>query len=311
MENGKLLRTWGIQSDVTEQVKLETDRKEAERALLASENHFRLLVEQASDGIFIADAQGKYVDVNSAGAEMLGYTREEILQLCLSDILVAEEIPRLASEVARFVGGATVLSEWKFRRKDGSVFPGEVCGKRLPDGRLQGILRDISERRQAEEAMRWSEERFRVALKDSPITVFSQDCELRYTWIYNPQLYWQHDCIGKTDIEILGSRKAANLAHLKRQVLRTGIAVRQEVAIPNESKSAAFDITIEPLFDTGGRVVGITGAAMDIARLRELTDRLQDATDKLTQEKSYLESEIQTELGFEEIIGQSRPCERC
>ena len=39
-----------------------------------SENHFRLLVEQASDGIFIADAQGKYVDVNSAGAEMLGYT---------------------------------------------------------------------------------------------------------------------------------------------------------------------------------------------------------------------------------------------
>ena len=44
---------------------------------------------------------------------------------------------------------------------------------------------------------------------------------------------------------------------------------------------------------------------MDIARLRELTDRLQDAKDKLTQEKSYLQSQIQTELGFEEIIGQS------
>ena len=44
---------------------------------------------------------------------------------------------------------------------------------------------------------------------------------------------------------------------------------------------------------------------MDIARLRELTDRLQDAKEKLTQEKSYLESEIQTELGFEEVIGQS------
>jgi transcriptional regulator with PAS, ATPase and Fis domain len=207
--------------------------------------------------------------------------------------------------VVRFAGGDTVRSEWKFRRKDGSFFPGEVSGKQLPDGRMQGILRDISERRQAEEAMRQSEERFRVALKDSPITVFSQDRELRYTWIYNPQLYWQHDAIGRTDAEIIGPKKAAGLADLKRRVLKTGTASREEVVIPNEGKSYALDLTIEPLFDANGSVIGITGAAMDIARLRELTDRLQDARDRLAQEKSYLESEIQTELGFEEIIGQS------
>jgi PAS domain S-box-containing protein len=141
-----------------------TERKLAERALQASETHFRLLVEQASDGIFIADAQGNYIDVNSAGAEMLGYTREEILQRSIADIVVPADSSRLPSEVNRFAGGATVLSEWNFRRKDGSVFPGEVCGKRLPDGRLQGIVRDISERRQAEELMRRNEERFRGAL---------------------------------------------------------------------------------------------------------------------------------------------------
>ncbi len=92
---------------------------------------------------------------------------------------------------------------------------------------------------------------------------------------------------------------------LKRRVLKTGMALREEVVIPNEGKNYAFDITIEPLFDADGSVIGITGAAMDIARLRELADRLQDARDKLAQEKSYLESEIQAELGFEEIIGQS------
>jgi PAS domain S-box-containing protein len=305
VESGKLVRTWGIQRDVTEQVRLEEARSRAEKALQESETHFRLLVEQASDGIFIADAQGKYIDVNSAGAEMLGYTREEMLQLSLPDILEADELPRLAPEVARYAGGSIQRSEWKFRRKDGSVFPGEVCGKQLPDGRLQGILRDISERREAEEAMRRSEERFRVALKDSPITVFSQDRELRYTWIYNPQLYWQHECIGKTDAEILGPKKAANLEDLKRRVLKTGVALREEVVIANAGKSCALDISIEALFDSGGNVVGITGAAMDIARLRELTDRLQDAKEKLTHEKSYLESEIQTDLGFEEVIGRS------
>jgi formate hydrogenlyase transcriptional activator len=282
-----------------------TKRKRAENELQASEMHFRVLVEQASDGIFIADAQGKYVDVNSAGAEMLGYTREEMLQLSIPDIVVEEETPRITPEVARIAAGATVLSEWKFRRKDGSTFPGEVCGKQLPDGRLQGILRDISGRRAAEEAMRRNEERFRVALKDSPITVFNQDDDLRYTWIYNPQLQWQGEVAGKTDAEIFGPKKAARLIELKRRVLKTGVALREEVAIPNEGKSHAFDLTIEPLLDAGGSVIGITGAAIDIARLREMTDRLQDAKDKLVQEKSYLENEIQTELGFEEIIGQS------
>ena len=91
----------------------------------------------------------------------------------------------------------------------------------------------------------------------------------------------------------------------EKRVLTTGAAAREEVAIPHNGKSYAFDMTIEPLFDADGKVVGITGACMDIARLREIADRLQDAKEKLAQEKSYLESEIQTELGFEEIIGQS------
>lgn len=432
VEKGMLLRTWGIQRDVTERAKIEECRRKAEEALQASEAHFRLLVEQASDGIFIADAQGKCLDVNSAGAEMLGYTREELLQLSIPDIVAAEDAPRIATEVARVEGGATARSEWTLRRKDGSVFPGEVCGKQLPDGRLQGILRDITERRQAEEALReseerlrlaqqaanlgvfdanrrtglvrWSpemhdlygiprgsfdgtfegflrqvhpedqprvralielgdrtgeakgewrvalpdgtvrwlashwkvyrnergeperaigvdvditerrqaeeamrrdEERFRVALKDSPITVFNQDRDLRYTWIYNPQLCWQVEAVGKSDEEMLGPKKAAGLVELKRQVLKTGAASRGEVAISYNGRSYAFDIAIEPLFDADGNVIGITGASVDIARLREMTDRLQEARDKLAQEKSYLEKEIQTELGFEEIIGQS------
>ena len=64
VEDGCLVRTWGIQRDVTEQVKVEEARGQAEAALQQSENHFRFLVEQASDGIFIADEQGRYIDVN-------------------------------------------------------------------------------------------------------------------------------------------------------------------------------------------------------------------------------------------------------
>jgi formate hydrogenlyase transcriptional activator len=305
VENGKLVRTWGIQRDVTEQCRLEEARGKAEEALRESETHFRVLVEQASDGIFIGDPQGRYIDVNTAAAEMLGYTREELLQLSIADIVTKDEIERIPLEVARYAGGVTARSDWKFLRKDGSVFPGEVCGKQLPDGRLQGILRDMTERHQAEEETRRSEERFRVALKDSPITVFNQDEDLRYTWIYNPQLYWQHEVIGKTDGEILGPERATVLTSLKQRVLTSRVALHQDVTIPHNGRSYAFDMTIEPLFDAEGNAIGITGACVDIARLREMTNRLQDAKEKLTQAKSYLESEIQAELGFKEIIGQS------
>ena len=305
VENGRLVRTWGIQRDVTEQVKLEESRAEGLERLRKSEEHFRLLVEQATEGIFLADAQGKYQEVNSAGVSMLGYTRDELLQMSIADIVVQEDIPRIPQEVAHFAGGRIAISEWKFQRKDGSIFTGEVCGRQLPDGRLQGILRDVTERRKAEESLRQSEERFRVALKDSPITVFNQDRDLRYTWIYNSQLYWQDDVLGKTDEEILGKKKAAALTALKMRVLRTGIAAREEVAIPLHGHECVFDMTIEPLFDGEHDVVGITSACMDIARLHQMATRLQESRDQIAREKAYLETQIQSELGFEDVIGQS------
>jgi formate hydrogenlyase transcriptional activator len=302
-EYNNTLRTEGVAEPFVRGMARDiTERKRAQEALRRSEAHFRILVEQAPDGIFISDAHGRYLDVNTAGAEMLGYTREEILGLSIPDVVASE---RVGHNAAGLPGSGIVRNEWKFRRKDGSFFPGEVYTRQLRGGRLQSILRDISERRLAEEAMRRSEERFRVALKDSPITVSNQDRDLRYTWMYNPQSYWQHDAIGKTDAEIIGRKKAARLNELKRRVLKTGVALREEVVIPDEGKNVAFDITIEPLFDVAGNVIGITAACMDIARLREITDRLQDTRDRLAQEKSYLESEIQAELGFEEIVGQS------
>ena len=185
-------------------MRLENARDETESALRKSEEHFRILVEQASDGIFVTDAEARYIDVNTAGAQMLGYTRDEILELSICDVIAPSEVERLSSEIGRFADGSIVRSDWLFRRKDGSLFPGEVCGKQLPDGRLQGIVRDMTQRKLMEQEMRHSEERFRVALKDSPITVFNQDRDLRYTWIYNPQLYWQHEVLGKTDEEVLG-----------------------------------------------------------------------------------------------------------
>ncbi len=288
-----------------------TARKEAEEALRASEAHFRILVEQASDGIFIADDQGRYLDANSAGAEMLGYTREDILRRSITDIVAAEKQPRIAEELARLLGGGTIRSEWKFRRTDGSFFSGEVCAKRLPDGRLQGILRDMTERRRAEEILQQSEGRFRVALKDSPITVFNQDRDLRYTWIYNPHLYWQKEIIGRSDEEIIGAERARSLVDLKRRVLETGKGMRAEVVIPHNGTKYSFDVTVEPLLDSERNVIGITGASMDIARLRELADRLRRRRKSWRRRRYTWRARSRANSVSRKLSDKARRCGRC
>ena len=141
---GKIIGASKISRDIT-------DQKKSQEAIAKSEAHYRMLMEQAADGIFVSDGQGMYIDVNIAGCNMMGYSREELLGLNVTDLLMDDELPRLESQIGQLQNGGMVVSEWKFKRKDGSWFPGELIGRVLPDGSMQGILRDISDRKKAEE----------------------------------------------------------------------------------------------------------------------------------------------------------------
>ncbi len=138
------------------------ERERILKNLFRSETRFRLLVEQAADGIFMSDSQGNYREVNEAGASMLGYSRSEIKAMKISDVILQEEVVRLPQEISRFANGNVATSEWRFRRRNGTVFLGEVTGRQLPDGMLLAILRDITDRRLAEKSLKESEDRFRT-----------------------------------------------------------------------------------------------------------------------------------------------------
>jgi formate hydrogenlyase transcriptional activator len=92
----------------------------------------------------------------------------------------------------------------------------------------------------------------------------------------------------------------------RRRVLDTGIGIRHDAEITLEGKKHYLDMTIEPVLDSAGAVIGITGASMDVTRLQETTEALREAQNKLTEEKLYLEQEIDTEMGFGETIGKSQ-----
>jgi PAS domain S-box-containing protein len=196
-------------------------------------------------------------------------------------------------------------------RPDGSKRWVSASGEAVRDsvGRvtgLRGTVQDITERKWAEEALRASEERFRVALKNAPIKVFNQDRELRYTWTHNLWTGWaERDFLGKTDEEIFGPEPAARMKALKQAVLETGEGQREILTFTVHGEISHYDVSVEPLRDAAGKVVGVNSTYMDVTHLQQITEDLRQAKEKLAEEKCYLEQEIDTELGFEEIVGKS------
>lgn len=146
--------------DAVKLVEERRDKRRIESELKIVEQRYRQLVEDAPDGIFIADSEGALLDVNRSGCEMLGRCREQLLGQSATDLLRRSEIPRFEQLRAQMGdSGGLHSGEWELRHADGSFLPVEVRARSLPDGRTQAFVRDIRERKQAEYALREADQR--------------------------------------------------------------------------------------------------------------------------------------------------------
>ena len=135
-------------------------RKRAEETLQKSEKKYKGLFDQSNDGILIHDEQGAILDANNKILEQLGYSRSEILNLRCPQLLSPGEVERTGKELQKAVISGSCTFETLFRRKNGAEFPVEVSACRFDHedhAFAQCIVRDITERKRAEELRRESE----------------------------------------------------------------------------------------------------------------------------------------------------------
>lgn len=132
---------------------LERSRKE----VIAREERFRALVENAADAFFVHDAMGKFVDVNINACVSLGYSREDLLEMSVPDIDISLDREKLVSLCSGIHPGSSIALEGMHRRKDGSLFPVEIhLGSLETEGGAiyLALVRDSSERKKAERELR-------------------------------------------------------------------------------------------------------------------------------------------------------------
>jgi PAS domain S-box-containing protein len=301
-----------------------TVRTLAEAELRASEANYRSVFNAANDAIFILDMKtGSLLDVNQRMCEMYGVSAEEIKSLTIGDLSSNE--PPYTQEGAlqwlqRAITGGPQLFEWHAKSKLGRLFWVEVNLKRgFLSGKdvLLAVLRDITERRGAEEALRQSEARFRNMADTAPVMIWVSDINKQITYLNQLWLDFtgqslEHE-IGEgwvkgvypEDMEFcLGTY---GLAFSRREPFRVEYRHRRRDGVYRWILGSG-----SPRFSSNGEFLGYIGSAIDITERKEAEEELRTAHDELHQLKNqlqeeniYLQEELQQDQSFGEIVGRS------
>jgi PAS domain S-box-containing protein len=199
--------------------------------------------------------------------------------------LPAEELPL---QRAALTGKPVRDKELEVRFEDGSSI--YEFGHAIPlfdeEGEVRGAIGaflDVTDRKVIEERLRAATERFRVALRGTPITVFNQDAGLRYRWVHNPGA--EHHAmriIGKRDRELLERREDWEMMErIKNQVLRTGVSYQGELTVSMQGELCTYHVKLDPQRDPHGRIIGVTGATYDLTDIR----RAEEEHDKISRQR--------------------------
>ncbi|RPJ52018.1 MAG: PAS domain-containing sensor histidine kinase, partial [Chloroflexi bacterium] len=293
-EHGRLLGSVSIVRDITE-------RKQAEAALRRIEARWNAAIESFAEGVIIATENEQVIYWNPAAREMHGFTRPDegieplektpvtfqLWTLAGSHMLALDEWP-----MRRIKRGETVRNlELRIRRPDQGwekifAYSGAMVDTAGGERLIFLTCHDLTELRRAELARRESEERFRLALRNAPVSVAAQDRDLRYIWAYNQRSARPDQIIGHFDHEIFNAEEAAHFTAIKRRVLEEGIEQREQMWVDRPGGRMYLDISWEPVRDNAGNIVGVASASVDLTpnklaetAVRESEERLRLALD--------------------------------
>jgi diguanylate cyclase (GGDEF)-like protein/PAS domain S-box-containing protein len=264
-----------------------TNRRQAEEALRASEEKYRTILESIEDAYYEVDLKGDLVFFNTAFCRLLGYSKSELTGMNnrrYQTPEVSERVYKTFNEVYR-TGVPTMAYDWEMVRSDGGKVLVEGSVHLIKDalgepGGFRGILRDVGARRQMEQALRASEERFRSLTDLSSDWFWEQDAEFHFTKFegkgvaesrYDPA----SAVLGKLSWELPGIvlESAAWEAH--RATLLRHESFRDFEYSYRDPKGNLYYVSVNgaSVFDKDGKLVGYRGTSRDITK-RKHEERL-------------------------------------
>jgi PAS domain S-box-containing protein len=281
------------------------DRRVASRIrdLAVESSRIATALRGANVHIFFQDLELRYNSVISpqgdgGGIDLLGRTDEQVLPSTERDAVIAAKKNVIATGEAGDCDVSYVTPQGR------AVFALHIEAVRGPGGDIEGIscsavditrMRSLeSEQRRLSDELKTTVLRYELALRQSNVTVFTQDRDLRYTSISNSMAgHAAEDIIGRTDDVIMTDACRNGVIALKQQALATGSPQNGEFGIRHDGAGRWFDLHIEPLRDVTGSILGLIGTAVDITKGKEDEAHLRLLLRELTHRSKNLLAVIQ------------------
>ena len=275
-------------------------RKEFEISLQESEKKISKLMEAETDVILIVNTVDQYiVDFNPAAVDLLGYDREELLRLKLSDISTNPDSTSASDDAKDLAGlfGQTSQTPLRYyKKKDGTVFPAQTTSSSFvtqEDNLEMLIIRDISKLTRLEEHLKDSESHLKSILDNTGSAIYIKDTDGRYTMVnrvFEDLFKVQNDFVqGKTDFDIFPKDLATLFKENDRKVLETGSPLATEETIMHIGGAHSYNSVKFPLRNSSGLIYGLAGV-------------LTDTTDSVKRDRELVEMQNQLESKVEDRI---------
>jgi two-component system, NtrC family, sensor kinase len=267
-----------------------TERQEMEESLRQSEERYRTILEQMEDAYFEVDLGGHITFVNNSVCRDLGYSKEELIGMSYKNFTVEEDVEsvfQVFNEVYQ-TGVPNKGSPWRTIRKDGvqgfaetSIsllrnHKGEVIG-------FRGVGRDITGRKQAEEALRRSEERYRTMLEEMEEGYYEVDLEGNFTFVNDAMTrilgYSRHELIGRNYKSYTPEEAVEPIFQAFNRVYRTG-EILKWFPMPEIRKDGIrilAEDSVFPLRNEEGEITGFRGISRDITERRRMEEALRQS----------------------------------
>jgi PAS domain S-box-containing protein len=271
---------------------LERTLSQVQWDLEESERRYREIFENAKDAIYVHDLNGRYTLVNPAAEELSGYSRDEILQLSVFDMASPEHVELICNSLKqKLTDHAPTTYEIEAIRKDGTRVPVEVSSRLIyRDGRpigVQGSVRDISERRRAEEVVRASEQRFRDLVENANDIIFTCDMLGKITSLNRAGErvtgYTAEEALKMNFAQAVSPDDIAKVRHMLSRKRAADVATVYDLELITKSGGrAAVEISSRAILKDG-QAVGVQGIARDITDRQRMENDLRTSQAQLQQ----------------------------
>ena len=248
----------------------------------------RVTLSSIGDAVIATDTVGKITFLNPVAEGLTGWKEQDILGHPVQEVfrIINEQTRQHTEDIVQCVlleGRVVALANHTaLITKDGCQIPIEDSAAPIKDhaGKVSGVVlvfHDVTEKRRAQEALRKSEERFRLALKNSPVSVAVQDLNFVYQWAYNQRSRRPDEIVGKTDADLFAPEEAAMILETKRRVLESGSDVHVQHWVTSNGRRMFLDLYYEPTRDPVGQITGIGIAVVDLTERKAAEEALRES----------------------------------